>query len=220
MGRRKLEDLLEGGFASRVYVAAFPCFRSSYQIAKMVVSGSAANASGRILNLAKRLPQYFTVKAEHISEFRMRALIKSNTQPLFSKLEKICQLDLNEANTLKALESNFRKIVGAYLELALKRDPCYLTHDIKASKELTDVLCIALHLAMLHESMQPSTLNAMRGAMQNALPGSSELVELAADLAKTAPKQTIVKLYTKMREAATPIETLLLMLLQSTLHRV
>ena len=71
LSRKRISDPFEGGLPSRIYVAAFPRYRTSYEIAEMVVpESSAKNSSGRILKLAGRFSKYFRIKTKHVSKYK------------------------------------------------------------------------------------------------------------------------------------------------------
>lgn len=137
LGRRKIEDPFEGGLASRIYLAAFSRPISSYEVAKKVIPFSPAqNASGRILRVVERFPEYFLLTTERMTKRKLRTLIKSKFEPLLSRLEETCQLDSEELSILKSFENDFRRAFGIFLDLTLKRDKDYLTRSLNAFEEL------------------------------------------------------------------------------------
>ena len=213
MGRRRISNPFEGGLPSRIYVAAFPRYRSSYEIAEMVVPGSSAkNSSGRILKLVEKFPKYFKVNTERVSRHRIRTLIMSEAQPFFSRLAEVCQLSPEEMETLKNFEPYFRRIMNVYLELTLKRDPYYLTRSINAFEDLSSALCLTLYMARIC-SYAPQQATKFSFSMLNiTLPGllgaseisNAEWMNLAKTLTKIASQQTIIDLYTKIRKIISP----------------
>jgi hypothetical protein len=206
-------DPLEEGLASRVYIAAFPCFRSTYEIAKMVVPGSSAvNSSGRILKLTEKFPTHFKIKTEQVTKHKTRTLIMSEVQPFLSKLSEACQLSPEEVKVINAFEPNFRNVMGIYLELTLKRDPRYLALSLKAFEELSNALCLTLYMARVcsYAPQQASTFSI--SMLSITLPGilgvggvsNAKWVNLAKNLTKIASQQTIIRLYTKVRKIVSP----------------
>jgi hypothetical protein len=170
LGRPKITDPLMGGLASRVYLAAFPHFRSCYEIAKMVVSGSAANSSGRMLSLAEKFADHFEVKAEQVSRHKVRTLIMSRAEPFISKLSTECQLNQEEVEVLKSLAPDLREIVGAYLDMTLKRNPDYLRREVKAFEELSNALCLTLYIARLCSNAHPEAAEFSLSMLGATLP--------------------------------------------------
>lgn len=223
MGRKRISDPLEGGLASRVYIAAFPRLRSSYEIAKIVVPGSSAkDSSGRILKLVERFPKHFRVKSEQMSKHRTRTLIMSEAQPFFSKLAETCQLNADEIETLMSFEPHFRRSMSVYLELTLKRDPRYLTGNLNAFEELSNALCLTLYMAKVCSYAPQQAATFSFSMMSITLPGligtsgimNAEWMNLAKDLTSMSSQQTITNLYTKIRNAVSPQYELVFQMLE------
>jgi hypothetical protein len=212
LGRPRITDPLEGGLASRVYLAAFPCFRSCYQIAKMVVSGSAVNSSGRILKLALKFDGHFDIKDERVTMHRVRTLIMSKAEPFISKLATECQLSPDEVEALKSFVPNFRKIMGAYVDLTLRRKPDYLKHEVKAFEELLNALCLTLYIARLcsHASPQATDFSlSMLGVTLPVVLGTGglcneEILHFTRNLANITSQKTLTDMYIKVRKAISP----------------
>ena len=209
MGRRRISNPFEGGLPSRIYVAAFPRYRSSYEIAEMVVpESSAKNSSGRILKLVERFPKYFRIKTEQASRYKMRTLIMSEAQPFFSRLSQACQLSQEEMGALENFELYFRKIMDVYLELTLERDPYYLTRSINAFDELSSALCLTLYMARICSQAPQQATKFSFSMLKITLPGllgaseisDAEWSNLAKNLTRIASQQTITDLYTKIRK--------------------
>jgi len=213
LGRRRISNPFEGGLPSRIYVAAFPRYRTSYEIAEMVVpGGSAKNSSGRILKLVEKFPKYFRMKIEQVSKYKTRTLIMSKAQPFFSRLAEVCQLSPEEMETLKNFEPYFRRIMDVYLELTLRRDPYYLTRSINAFEDLSSALCLTLYMARIcsHAPQQATKFSfSMLKITLPSLLGTSEIsnaewANLAKNLINIASQQTIIDLYTKIRKIISP----------------
>ena len=213
MGRRKIVDPLKEGLASRLYIAAFPRFRTTYEIAKMVVPGrSAWNSSGRILKLAEKFPTHFKIKTERVTRHKMRTLIMSEAQPFLSKLSETCQLTTEEVEALNAFEPNFRSVMDIYLELTLKRNPNYLALSLNAFEELSNALCLTLYMAKIcsYATEQAKTFSfSMLGITLPGVLGAEEIsnvdwVNFAKKLTNIASQQTITELYAKVRKRVSP----------------
>ena len=124
MGRRKITDPLLGGLPSRIYIVTFPDFKSSYEIAKLIIPGSSAkDSTGRILSTATRYPQHFETRTIKVSKYKIKTLIRSNAKPFLSKLAELLQLDSEELEILERFELTFRRVMNIYLKLTIKREP-------------------------------------------------------------------------------------------------
>lgn len=211
MGRKMIANPLEEGLVSRIYLAAFPRPRSSYEIAAMVVRGdSAKNSSGRVLKIVEKFPDYFSVIEERVSKHKTRTLILSNAQPFFSRLTGECQLSTEEAELLKNLEQSFRRTMDVYLNLTLKRNPKYLTLDLNAFQELATALALTLYIARLYARAHPQAGEFSLSMMGITLPtvlgvaslADEEIFNIAKSIASIAQQQ-ISNLYTKIKKVIT-----------------
>ena len=222
--KRKIGSLFDSGLVSRIYIAAFSSERTSYEIAKMIVPGSPPqSACGRILQTARNSSGYFIVKTRRVSEYKMRTLIKSNAEPFFLKLAKECQLSADELNVLRSFEEDFRRAIGIYLELTLKRDPNYLMQrDINAFKELATALCLTLYIARLSSQASAkarlfsfSMLSRVLPSLINALGLSNEkFTEISRELMRITSEQVVASLYTKVKKIISPEYKLVLQALE------
>ncbi|MEM3641758.1 MAG: hypothetical protein QXH37_07560 [Candidatus Bathyarchaeia archaeon] len=212
-GRKRIENPFEGGLASRIYLAAFPRPISSYGVAKKVIPCSPAqNASGRILRVVERFPEYFSLTNERVARRKFRTLIRSKFEPLLSRLAETCQLDSEELNVLKSFENNFRKAFEIFLDLTLKRDRGYLTRSLNAFEELLNALCLMAYMARLCSHAQTEAKAFSFHMLSRTLPNvlevsdisNSELISIAKKLSQTISQQTIAMLYTKLRKKVPP----------------
>lgn len=80
-------------------------------------------------------------------------------EPFISKLSTECQLNHDEVEAFKSLVPDFREIVGAYLDMTLKRNPDYLRREVKAFEELLNGLCLTLYIARLCSNAHHKQLN-------------------------------------------------------------
>jgi len=213
MGRKKIGDPLGEGLVSRIYLAAFPQPRSSYEIARLVVRGESINSSGRILKVAEKFPDLFFLREERVSRHKMRTLIFSNMEPFLLRLSEECGLSSEEANILRGFEANFRKLVGIYLDLTLKHmDPEYLRGNVNAFEDLSTALRLTLYIARLYSSARPQAAEFTFSLMNKTLPvvldatgiSNKEIHEIARNIADMAQQQTL-RLYDKIRK--TPISS-------------
>ncbi|MBC7129888.1 hypothetical protein H5T51_01535 [Candidatus Bathyarchaeota archaeon] len=221
MGRKMIANPLEEGLVCRIYLAAFPRPRSSYEIAKMVVrGGSAQNSSGRVLKVAEKFSNYFSVMEERVSKHKARTLILSNAQPFFSRLIEECQLNAEEAELLKELEQDFRRIMDVYLNLTLNRNPKYLTSDLNAFQELSTALALTLYIARSYAYAHPQAGKFSLSMMSTTLPtvleaagvANEEILNIAKSITNIAQQQ-ISNLYTKIKRAiSSQYETLFIIL--------
>jgi len=209
---KEMDDPLGGGLPSRIYVAAFPRPRTSYQIAKMIIPESPAeNSSGRLLRLVEKFPKYFRVESEWVSPHRMRVLITSDAQPFFSRIAEECQLSQREKETLEKFELHLRGAMDAYLEATLGRNPRYLTRSLNAFHEVSSVLCLTLYTAK--NILQFPQI--VRYALETDGFNCEELMKAAEILAETSSRETIIRLCIKIREATTPLFRLILAMIDS-----
>jgi hypothetical protein len=178
----------------------------------MVVSGSAANSSGRMLTLAEKFADHFEIKAEQVSRHKVRTLIMSKAEPFISKLSTECQLNHDEVEAFKSLVPDFREIVGNYLDMTLKRNPDYLRREVKAFEELSNALCLTIYIARLcsHASPQATDFSlSMLGVTLPVVLGTGglcneEIFRFTRNLANITSQKTLTDMYTKVRKAISP----------------
>jgi hypothetical protein len=101
---------------------------------------------------------------------RVRTLIMSKAEPFISKLATECQLSPDEIEALKSFVPNFRKIMGAYIDLTLRRKPDYLKHEVKAFEELSNGLCLTLYIARLCSHASPQATDFSLSMLGVTLP--------------------------------------------------
>jgi len=188
-GRRRLDPLCEG-VLSRIYMAAYPKPRTSYEVAKLILPGSEpCSSSGRILRTALSRKDLFKFKREDVSPFRVRVLITSRVEPFLERLTEGCELEHGELEALKGyLEGGFRKVAGIYLQTVLEKRRTYLASNVNAFEELLSILAVTLRLAKVHLSPHTPAREVVLKIAAEALPGffrggrSQPLEEIAESL--------------------------------------
>jgi hypothetical protein len=133
-------------------------------------------------------------------------------EPFISKLSTECQLNHDKVEAFKSLVPDFREIVGAYLDMTLKRNPDYLRREVKAFEELLNGLCLTLYIARLCSNAHPqateSSLSMLRATLPVVLGAgglcNEEIFCFTRKLAKTVRQKTLIDMYTKVRKAVSP----------------
>ena len=206
-GKRIREPLSEG-LPSRIYLAAYPNWITSYQIAKLILPGSKPkDSAGRITKTVSNYIECFEREYRRITEFKMVTAIRSRVKPFLERLAGEFRLEPNEKAALEPyLESGFRRAVGEHLEGLLKMTPNYLSRDVNAFQELSSLLAFMLFGAKIYHtapdfvkefasSVVVGVAPRLLGEEETAIKGYLELME---DMPREIPLQTIIKLYGKL----------------------
>lgn len=151
MGKKSVNPL-KGGLSARIYLAAYPKWRTCYEVAKLVFSYTKPrNAAGKVSKEVHTHLEYFDTKREFLSEFKIRTLIRSKHQLFLQLLREQSDFDTEEAKLLEQyLDSGFREAFGVYLDATLKTSRDYLGKDLDAFNELSTLLTFILYLSRLY----------------------------------------------------------------------
>lgn len=205
---RKIVDPLSEGLPSRIYLAAYPEPKTSYQIAKMILSGSRArDAAGRVGKTIIKYREYFDIKHVRVSELKVKALIHSRVQPLLDRLVEECRLEPSEKKMLEGyLETDFRVAVGEHLRGLLKGSPGFLSREVNAFETLTGLLGFIFYIAKIYISAPEPVRKFASTIVSRVAPrivGEEEstierYIGLVSELPKRVPPNIIIKVYEKM----------------------
>jgi hypothetical protein len=150
--KTKPQSPFDGGLCARIYLAAYPTWRTCYEIAKLIFPFTKPrNIAGKISKEVSFYREYFDTKLETLTEFKVRTLVISKHQPFLRLIQERCNFTPEEVKALEPyLNSEFRKAFGIYLDSTLKVSKDYLARDLDAFAELTTLLAFILYLGRLY----------------------------------------------------------------------
>ncbi len=200
---------MSSGPVARIYLAAYPQWRSCYKIAEVIFPGvKTRNVAGRVSKIVSHNLALFDTRLEKAGDLKMVTLVRSKSKPFLDAIVKKCNLTPEEEKEAlgKYLDSEFRNALNVYMETTLKTTPDYLRRDLNAVEELLTVLAILFCIGRLYNKYGADAKNLVSRLAQLAAPklfGKPDLIrghELKPleDVAHVIPAEMLNRIYEKL----------------------